>query len=81
MLDPNTTISLDLILEYITSNTYDYWHGMGPTNEWTLDVVPFMDMLTEHLGVRSEEMGHYFDEIRYRVHGESLRAKDIKCEQ
>ena len=75
-IGPGTLVPLDLILEHITKNIYDYWHGLGPAPEWSLDMVPFMDMLAEHLRVSPEELGRYFDEIRYRVHGEELRAKD-----
>lgn len=64
----NMVVELDDILDYVTGNCYDYYHGFGPTT-WIIDVVPFFNHLANKLEVTPEELGKLYDEARKRVHG------------
>ena len=76
-INSDTKIALDMILEHLTRNCYDVYHGFGPERCWAVDMVPLLDSIAETLGVSKVELGKYFDEIRYRVHGDKARAEDM----
>lgn len=60
-------VDVDVILDYIAANVFDYWHGLGPTTEWTIPAIPLMDSIREHLEMSRDEFSDLYDIARFRA--------------
>lgn len=68
------TIDLDKLLDWITSEVYNYGHGVLPGSSFVVDAEGLLDHLRDQTGIATEEMTARFDAARVRVHGESAKA-------